>query len=218
MSALDTNAPAPMGNMAATFQQCAPEVHPDTLRRIVHVESSFNPYAIGVVGAHLARQPRQRDEAVATAQWLKQNGYDFSVGLGQVNQSHFAQYGLTLQAAFEPCSNLQVAGDILKGCYLRASKAKRGEQVALRDAFSCYYSGNFTTGYRQGYVDKVVAATVDTTKVIPVVPDISTERTKRNTTASRGMPPTRLANKALASQALLDAHEDPDIVKSALLF
>jgi type IV secretion system protein VirB1 len=72
-------------------QQCAPDVHPDTMRRIVHVESSFNPYAIGVVGGRLAHQPRQRDEAMATAQWLQKNGYNFSVGLAQVNQSNFAR-------------------------------------------------------------------------------------------------------------------------------
>ena len=29
---------------------------------------------------------------------------------------------------------------------------------ALRDAFSCYYSGNFVTGHQHGYVGKVLAA------------------------------------------------------------
>ena len=33
-----------------------------------------------------------------------------------------------------------------------------GDQVALRQALSCYYSGNFATGFRHGYVRKVVAA------------------------------------------------------------
>ncbi|MBY0365149.1 MAG: hypothetical protein K2X12_02820 [Burkholderiaceae bacterium] len=41
-------------------QQCAPGVHMDTMRRIVHVESSYNPYAIGVVGGRLERQPRDK--------------------------------------------------------------------------------------------------------------------------------------------------------------
>jgi type IV secretion system protein VirB1 len=32
------------------------------------------------------------------------------------------------------------------------------DQTALRQALSCYYSGNFATGFRHGYVRKVVAA------------------------------------------------------------
>lgn len=40
-------------------QQCAPGVHMDTMRRIVHVESSYNPYAIGE-RAWLERQPRDK--------------------------------------------------------------------------------------------------------------------------------------------------------------
>ena len=31
-------------------------------------------------------------------------------------------------------------------------------QVALRQALSCYYSGNFATGFRHGYVRKVIVA------------------------------------------------------------
>ena len=37
---------------------CAPQVHADTARALVSVESGFNPWAIGVVGGALVRQPR----------------------------------------------------------------------------------------------------------------------------------------------------------------
>jgi type IV secretion system protein VirB1 len=130
----------------------------DTMRRIVHVESSYNPYAIGVVGGRLDRQPRNKAEAVATAEWLERNGYNYSVGLAQVNKYNFAKYGLTLNTAFEACPNLSAAGQILTDCFLRANRVRQDEQAALRDAFSCYYSGNFITGYKQGYVLKVVNA------------------------------------------------------------
>jgi type IV secretion system protein VirB1 len=136
--------------------QCAPAVHANTLAHVVQVESGYNPYAIGVVGAHLERQPRNRVEAVATADWLAAHHFNYSVGLGQVNQSNFAKYGLTVATAFEPCRNLQAAAAILTDCYLRAYQMRSDEQPALRDAFSCYYSGNFTTGYKVGYVIKVV--------------------------------------------------------------
>ena len=39
---------------------CAPQVNADTARALVSVESAFNPWAIGVVGGALVRQPRHR--------------------------------------------------------------------------------------------------------------------------------------------------------------
>ena len=43
--------------------------------RSSHVESTFNPHAIGVVGGSLERQPRSRDEALATARALQSSGW-----------------------------------------------------------------------------------------------------------------------------------------------
>lgn len=149
---------------------CAPRVATDTLRRIASVESSFNPFAIGVVGGHLARQPRSKAEAVATANMLASTGYDYSVGIVQVNQKHFARYGISLDAAFDPCTNLRVGSLIFEDCQKRAGASPR----ALGDAISCYYSGNFSTGYRQGYVARVLgadAATSEQAGAIPVISD-----------------------------------------------
>lgn len=121
----------------------------DVMKHVVQVESSRNPYAIGVVGGALARQPQRLDEAVATARMLEQNGYNFSLGLGQVNRYNLAKYGLdSYEKAFETCPNLQAASRILAECHSR-SGGDWGK------SFSCYYSGNFTTGFRHGYVDKV---------------------------------------------------------------
>jgi type IV secretion system protein VirB1 len=138
-------------------QQCAPEIHTNTLAHIVQVESGYNPFAIGVVGTRLPRQPRDLREAIATAAWLEGHHYNFSVGLGQINRSNFARYGLTLEAAFDPCRNLQASAAILKDCYVRALQSRHDAQTALRDSFSCYYSGSFTAGYQAGYVAKVVS-------------------------------------------------------------
>jgi len=44
---------------------CAPLVHPDTASALVAAESSFNRFAIGVVGGRLERQPRGLAEALA---------------------------------------------------------------------------------------------------------------------------------------------------------
>lgn len=146
---------------AATFlalaMACAPQMHPQTAHAIVSVESSFNPHAIGVVGGGLVRQPRSRAEALATIGALHAAGWNYSVGLGQINVANFARLGLTPESALDPCSNLAAMQAVLGECYDRASEGA-GQQDALRRALSCYYSGSFTTGVRHGYVRRVVDA------------------------------------------------------------
>ena len=136
---------------------CAPLVHPVTAHALVAVESGFNPNAIGVVGGALQRQPRNREEAVVTATALQENGWNFSVGLSQINVGNFGRLGLTIPAAFDACGNLRAMQKILGECFERAGSGE-GTQRNLRRALSCYYSGNFTAGFRQGYVSRVVNA------------------------------------------------------------
>lgn len=146
-----------MSTLAALIASCAPLVAPATAEAIVHVESAGNAFAIGVVGGRLERQPTHKAEALATVYQLEAEGMNYSVGLGQINKANFARLGLTAETAFEPCKNLQALQTILGECFGRAS-AKASQQQALRMAFSCYYSGNFSTGYRDGYVTRVVDA------------------------------------------------------------
>lgn len=143
-------------DFALLMKTCAPEVHPVTLSKVVATESSAHPYAIGVVGGRLERQPRSLGEAVATVRSLRSQGVDFSAGLGQINVRNWARLGLDERSVFEPCRNLASAQTILRECFVRA--AGGDPQLALRRAFSCYYSGNFTTGFSHGYVAKVVRA------------------------------------------------------------
>jgi len=142
-------------DLLALALTCAPDVHPSTVQAIVHVESSGNPHAIGVVGGRLERQPTNLREAMATVQALEAGGFNYSVGLGQINKKNFGRLGLSPEQAFNPCTNLQAMQSILGECFSRAV-ARAEEQTALRKAFSCYYSGNFQTGFDHGYVDKVV--------------------------------------------------------------
>ena len=146
-----------MIDLAALVLSCAPLVAADTARALIQVESGGNPFAIGVVGGALVRQPTNRAQAVATVTALEAAGWNFSVGLGQINKRNFQRYGLTPATAFEPCANLAAMQAILGECFARA-KQRQPPQAALRDAFSCYYSGNFVTGHQNGYVSKVLAA------------------------------------------------------------
>lgn len=127
-------------------------VAPEVMQHIVQVESDANPFAIGVVDGQLARQPRNMGEALATVRMLENNGYNFSVGIAQVNRANLGRYGLdSYRKAFNTCDNLAAGAKILAGCYGNA----HGD---WGKAFSCYYSGNFTTGFRDGYVQKVYAS------------------------------------------------------------
>lgn len=144
-------------DLAALVLACAPLVAPDTAHALIQVESGGNPFAIGVVGGELVRQPQNRAEAVATARALEEGGRNYSVGLAQINKKNFASYGLTIESAFEVCPNLTAMQGILSECFERANKTKP-EQEALRNAFSCYYSGNFVAGHKLGYVGRVLAA------------------------------------------------------------
>jgi len=154
-------------DLAALVLTCAPLVAHDTARALIQVESGGNPYAIGVVGGALQRQPVNLPEALATVASLEAAGWNYSVGLGQINKRNFGRYGLSTATAFEPCANLSAMQGILGECFLRASK-RAPRQTALRDAFSCYYSGNFLTGHQHGYVGKVLAAW--SSKPLPFAP------------------------------------------------
>lgn len=144
-----------MPTFLALAASCAPAVDPATAQALVQVESSFNPWAIGVVGGQLERQPRHRSEALATVASLQAQGWNYSVGLAQINQRNFERLSLNAETAFEPCRNLKAMQAVLLQCSQRTDGPP---QTALRRTLSCYYSGNQSTGFRDGYVQRVVWA------------------------------------------------------------
>ena len=141
---------------ALIIQQCAPMVNHELMLGIINVESSNNPYAIGVVNAHLQRQPQNLAEAKVTAQHLERAGYNYSVGVAQVNRSNFNRFNLTLDNAFDTCTNLKAGGQILAEC-IKSAVAQGYQQEATNKALSCYYSGHLNSKVGMQYADKVIA-------------------------------------------------------------
>jgi type IV secretion system protein VirB1 len=143
---------------------CGGENIPAMMQKVVRVESGGNPYAIGVVGARLVRQPRTLAEAVATVRSLEANRFNYSIGISQVNRIHFVRLGWrdAIEKGFDICTNLRAGAGILKTCYDGAVKAgypvlgTSGANHAERASLSCYYSGNYVTGEKLGYVAKVL--------------------------------------------------------------
>ena len=139
-----------------TIQQCAPMVDQQLMMRVISVESSHNPYAIGIVNAHLQRQPQNLTEAKATAHFLENAGYNYSVGLAQINRSNFSRFNLNFNNVFDACTNLNAGGQILSECLNRANA--RGYQAdATHKALSCYYSGQLNSAVGTQYANKVLA-------------------------------------------------------------
>jgi type IV secretion system protein VirB1 len=142
-------------------EQCAPLVEPVIMEAIIAIESNYNPYAIGVVGGYLKRQPKTKQEAIVTAKQLEKEGFNFSMGLSQVNYHNLQKYNLTYETVFNPCANLSAGSAIYKECFDRASLQYTTVQQSMYAAFSCYYSGNFKRGFvpdspnQPSYVQKV---------------------------------------------------------------
>lgn len=176
--------------------QCAPSIHPATLTPIIKTESSFNPYAIGVVGKLLPRQPQSLDEAVSTVHELVKEGANFSIGLGQINRQHF-DVGKPEQV-FDPCTNLRMTAVVLQGCYSTALKADTDPQSALRKAISCYYTGNQTRGFvpepqfgNTSHVQRVLANADATSVQVPALVNASSASSPAQSAAAAPVaPPT----------------------------
>lgn len=162
--------------------RCAPTVHVTTMAAVVRHESQFRPLAIGInhTRARLPRQPSSKAEAVATAQWLDANGYNYDSGLGQVNSKNRAWLGMSYDDLFDPCANLKGAARILSDCWTKAQGSGLAGQAALHGALSCYATGNLQRGIANGYVQSVANMAV-----IPVPALLDGTRPAR---ASKGAP------------------------------
>lgn len=136
---------------------CAPEVHVTTITAVVKHESNFKPFAININSKPpRAIFPKSREQAIEEVRKLQAKGLSFDAGYGQINSGNWRWLGITAESVFDPCTNLKAAQRVLVKCYEGASKTHRGES-ALHAALSCYNTGNYTNGIRNGYVAKVLA-------------------------------------------------------------
>jgi type IV secretion system protein VirB1 len=140
-----------MADYIAFDNECLRHAQTPIAQAITSVESAFNPYAIGVIGGALVRQPRNKAEAVATVIALKSAGWNYDLGCRQINKANLSKYALDLDTVFDPSKNAAVGSAIYDDCRKRAV------------GHFGYNSGNFSTGQRSiggkpSYADKVLAA------------------------------------------------------------
>lgn len=127
--------------LAALAQECAPQVAPQTMSAIVRVESGGNPLAMwnNTTGQRIL--PSTLQQAQAYLAQAMAAGQKVDVGLAQVDTENFPEYGLTLNNAFDACTNLRVGAEILHSAYQTAEAHFGPGQLALYHAFEAYNSG-----------------------------------------------------------------------------
>ncbi|MGF1916698.1 transglycosylase SLT domain-containing protein [Vibrio splendidus] len=124
--------------------ECQQQVNPQVIETIIEIESARLPFALAVVGGRV-KQPRSESEAYQQLDALRSAGKSVSAGLMQINTQHF-DVGT---AIFDPCTNIGFGARLLKDCHDRVKNHYQGAtyQEWLERTASCYFSGNFTTGY-----------------------------------------------------------------------
>lgn len=168
-----------MLDIPALILSCAPNVAPATMQAIIKVESRGNPNAIGLnKGYKLKTQPKNSDQAKQWADYLEKNNYNFDVGLAQLNIRNIKRFGYKASDVLDPCLNVKLSARILTANYKSAKQGNISSDAALKKAISAYNTGNFSSGFSNGYVGKVYAAAniknVDLTNIPPIVSNSST--------------------------------------------
>ena len=139
----------------AALLACALSVHPVTLDAVVRVESRGNPIALHVNGLPGAQpHPASVTDAAATARAFIAAGYNVDIGLMQVNSRNLPALGFTLEEALDPCRNVSGGARILAASYQKAVGQMGPGQPALLAALSAYNTGNFQSGFQNGYLAK----------------------------------------------------------------
>lgn len=139
-------------------KRCSPTVAPSTMIAIIKTESNYNPLAINInnKGQRLRYQARSTEQAIMWVNYLENHNYNFDVGLGQVNIKNIKRYGYHARDLLEPCLNLKISGHILTQNYNAAKNKSSSSGDALLKAISAYNTGNYRSGFSNGYVKKVV--------------------------------------------------------------
>lgn len=144
-----------MLDLTTLINQCVMPQHQVVMTAIVKVESGGKPLVIGLnKGYRLQSQPKDETQAKAWVNYLEQNDYNFDVGISQVNIKNIHSYGYKAVDFLDPCLNLKIATDIFDKNH-KAALATSNSANALQRAISAYNTGNFNSGFKNGYVSKV---------------------------------------------------------------
>ena len=134
-------------------QVCAPAIATEALLPLIQVESAGNPLSINVNHGPRISASSVADGAALVRRYVAK-GYSVDVGLAQINSGNFRRLGLSVEAAFDPCLNLQAAARVLEDGYAHATLSYDGI-AAISATYSLYNTGTLARGFRNGYVSRI---------------------------------------------------------------
>lgn len=152
--------PLEIAFLATMYFKCGVGVNPETLHAIVTTESNAYPYVVANVSDGTSHKFDTELEAISFVNALESQGKTYSAGLMQIYSKNYKAYGVDNNSIFNPCTNINIGSKILKECFDRSKTNVDGKNLShLERAFSCYYSGNFTRGFKvdDNYVARVIA-------------------------------------------------------------
>jgi type IV secretion system protein VirB1 len=140
----------------AMISACAPaHVAPQTIAAIIEVESGGDPLIVHINwpdrSATVVR-PRAAADGVKIVNAAIARGASADIGLMQVNSLNLPRLGYSIARAFDACANIKAGAVILSEYYQGAARELAPGQRALAAALSAYNTGNYTSGFSNGYV------------------------------------------------------------------
>jgi type IV secretion system protein VirB1 len=135
--------------------QCGPSVDPSLTKAIIRVESGGNPFAIGDNTARRSYFPVSKADAVQLAGYLLSQGHNLDMGLMQINSCHLGKKGLSLDALFDPCGNVNFGTSLLAD-YFRMHSGDPDKTQVLFKALSAYNTGSAWRG--PDYINRILTA------------------------------------------------------------
>ena len=177
-----------MIDLTSLIEQCVPSIAQPSMVAIVKVESKGHPLALNLnKGYRLQFQPQSKAQAQRWVEYLEKHGYNFDIGLAQINIKNANKYGYNALDLLEPCTNLKLGSTILMNGYTSALPSSKSTSEAWQKSISAYNTGNFYSGFTNGYVGKVYASTDKTllalnnsTSDIPPIIDSRSGQSNKN--------------------------------------
>ena len=149
---------------------CAPaNVAPQTIAAIIRVESGGDPLVLHInAGANgILIHPIGIANALSIVKRATSAGSSVDIGLMQVNTSNVGKLGYTIEQMFDPCTNIKAGATILSADYSGALGVAPAGQKALQAALSAYNTGNYHSGFSNGYVAHYYGAVAGTAAAPP---------------------------------------------------
>lgn len=156
---------APVDMSDADIERCAPGVDVETVAVLVRDLTGGEPYAVTPFGGETLPYVNPADAASVLAKPENTPKGGWLIGLAQVNSKRVKKMGMKPAEALDPCVNLRIASEELKGCF--ESKSVKGAKDKLKPLLRCFYASRVPEKDLAARVNTVVA------RVKPAVPSLS---------------------------------------------